>query len=95
MDPWAQVMKLGIRQAIASAAVFGAVLLMLVSIDDRVRERFGDLVSGTDDLSPWGNRAADLGQTLIDAARHQSIENAPLLVFAVVGAVLVLFMLRT
>ena len=28
-------MKLGIRQGIASAAVFGAVLMMLVSVDDR------------------------------------------------------------
>lgn len=88
-------MKLGFRQAIASAAVFGAVLLILVSIDDRVRDRFGDLLSGGDGLSPWGDRAADLGHALLGAARSQSIENAPLLVFAAVGAVLVLFMLRT
>lgn len=88
-------MKLGFRQAIVSAAVFGAVLLMLVSIDDRVRDRFGDLFSGGDGFSPWGDRAADLGQALVGAARYQSIENAPLLVFAAVGGVLVLFMLRT
>lgn len=88
-------MKLGIRQSIASAAVFTAVLLALVSIDDRVRERCSVLMSGGDGLSPWGDRAADLGHALVDAARHQSIENAPLLVFAVGGAVLVLFMLRT
>jgi hypothetical protein len=30
-----------------------------------------------------------------DAARHQSIENAPLVIFATVGAVLFLFMVRT
>jgi hypothetical protein len=88
-------MKLGIRQAIASAAVFGAVLLMLVSVDERVRERFGDLVHGGSALSPWGDRATDLAQALVGAARNQSIENAPLLVFAAVGAVLVLFMVRT
>lgn len=88
-------MKLGFRQAIASAAVFGAVLLVLVSIDDRVRDRFGDLFSGGNGISPWGDRAADLGHALIGAARYQSIENAPLLVFAAVGGVLVLFMLRT
>ena len=88
-------MKLGLRQAIASAAVFGAVLLGVVSVDDRVRERFGDLISGGDGISTWGNRAAELGSALVSAARHQSIENAPLVVFATVGAVLVLFMLRT
>lgn len=88
-------MKLGIRQAIASSAVFGAVFLMLLSVDDRVRDRFGDLVSGGAGLSPWGDRAADLGNALLQAARYQSIENAPLLVFSAVGAVLVLFMLRT
>ncbi len=88
-------MKLGIRQGVASAAVFGAVLLMLVSIDERVRERFGDLVAGGSSLSPWGDRAGDLGSALASAVRYQSIENAPLLVFAAVGAVLVAFMLRT
>src|SRR3954465_6570019 len=88
-------MKLGIRQGIASAAVFGAVLLMLISVDDRVRDRFSDLVGGSGSLSPWGDRAGDLGHALMSAVRYQSIENAPLLIFAAAGAVLVAFMLRT
>ena len=88
-------MKLGFRQAIASAAVFGAVLLMLVSVDDRVRDRFNDLVSGGNSLTPWGDRAGDLVGALVSAVRYQSLENAPLLVFAAVGAVLVAFMLKT
>jgi hypothetical protein len=87
-------MKLGFRQSIASAAVFGAVLLMLVSVDDRVRDRFGDLV-GTGGMTPWGDRVGDLGNALVSAIRYQSIENAPLLIFAAAGAVLVAFMLRT
>jgi hypothetical protein len=88
-------MKLGFRQGIASAAVFGAVLFMLVSVDDRVRDRFSDLFGGGSSLSPWGDRAGDLGDALMSAIRYQSIENAPLLIFAAVGAVLVAFMLRT
>jgi uncharacterized membrane protein YeaQ/YmgE (transglycosylase-associated protein family) len=88
-------MKLGVREAVLSPAIFGAILLMLVSIDDRVRERFGNLVSGGDGVSSWGDRLADLGSALMSALRYQSIENAPLLVFATVGAVLVLFMVRT
>lgn len=88
-------MKLGIRQAVASAAVFAAMLVTLVSVDDRVRDRFTDLFSGGNGLAPWGVRAADLGDALASAVRHQSIENAPLLIFGTVGAVLVMFMLRT
>jgi hypothetical protein len=87
-------MKLGFRQGTASVAVFGAVLLMLVSVDDRVRDRFGDLV-GTGGMTPWGDRVGDLGNALMSAIRYQSIENAPLLIFAAAGAVLVAFMLRT
>jgi hypothetical protein len=87
-------MKLGIRQGIASAAVFGAVVLMLVSVDDRVRDRFGDLV-GSGGMTPWGDRASDLGNAVMSAIRYQSIENAPLLVFAAAGAILVAFMLKT
>jgi hypothetical protein len=88
-------MKLGFRQGLASAAVFGAVLFTLVSVDDRVRDRFSELVSHGNSLSPWGDRAGDLGGALLSAARYQSIENAPLLVFAAAGAVLVAFMLKT
>jgi hypothetical protein len=87
-------MKLGIRQGIASAAVFGAVLLMLVSIDDRVRDRFSDLV-GSGGVTPWGDRFGDLGSAVMSAIRYQSIENAPMLVFAAAGAILVAFMLKT
>ena len=87
--------KWGIRQGIVSAAVFGAVVLLLVSIDSRVRERFGDLVFGGHGVSPWGDRVSDFAGALTSALRYQSLENAPLLVFAAAGAVLVAFMLKT
>jgi hypothetical protein len=86
-------MKLGFKQSIVSAAVFGLVLLLLVSVDPRVREKANDLVVGNG-VSTLGNRATDLGGTLVSAARHQSIENSPLVIFAAVGAILVLFMLK-
>ena len=87
--------KLSLRQAVLSSLIFGGVLLALASVDARVRERVGDVVSGSDGLSPWGDRVGDLGHALTSAIRHQSIENAPLLVFATVGAVLFIFMVRT
>ncbi|MEO8078474.1 MAG: hypothetical protein ABI818_19255, partial [Acidobacteriota bacterium] len=80
--------------AIISAAVFALLLLMLVSVDERVRERVTQIVSRGDGLSSVGDRTKDLGGVLVSALRHQSIENAPLLVFATVGAVLVVFMLK-
>jgi hypothetical protein len=86
---------LRIRQGALSAAVFAGVLLLLVSVDERVRDRFSALVSGDHSLSPWGDRAGDLGGALISAVRYQSLENAPLLVFAAAGAVLFAFMLKT
>ena len=86
--------KLGLRQAVLSSLVFGGVILALVSVDARVRERLTDVVSGGDGISPWGDRLSDLGNALTTAVQTQSIENAPLLVFATVGAVLFVFMVR-
>jgi len=91
----AMQIKLSLRQAVLSSLIFCGVLLALASVDARVRERVGDVVSGGDGLSPWGDRIGDLGGALAMAVRHQSIENAPLLVFAAVGAVLFVFMIRT
>lgn len=82
------------RQSMLSAGVFIAILGVLVMVDDRVQERFRDLVSGGS-ISPYGNRISELGDALFTAVKFQSIENAPLLIFATVGAVLFLFMVKT
>ena len=86
--------KLSMRQAVMSGLVFASVVLALTVVDARVRERVGDVVSGRDGTL-WAARLSDLGDALVTAVRHQSIENAPLVVFAAVGAVLFLFMLKT
>lgn len=78
-----------------SAIVFVIVLGGLVCVDPRVRDRFSALVYGGDAMSSAGERATDLGHALLSAVRYQSIENAPLLIFATVGAVLFVFMVRT
>jgi hypothetical protein len=84
-------MKLGARQGIASAAIFGAMVFALMWTDPRV---WDVVTSQAGSASSWGSRAGDIGSVMLSAARHQSIENAPMVVFAVVGAVLVLFMVR-
>ena len=67
---------------------------MLVSFDERVRDRFGNLVASGSGIDPLGDRLSELGDALLSAMKYQSIENAPLLVFAAVGAVLTVFMFR-
>jgi hypothetical protein len=88
-------LKVRFRQYALSIAVFAIVIGGLVSIDERVRDRFLAVVQGDDALTPWGDRVSELGGALLTAARTQSIENAPLVVFAAAGGVLFLFMFRT
>jgi hypothetical protein len=88
-------LKLGIRDGAISAAVFGLVLFTLVTADPRVRDNVSDLFGGSGTISPFGDRLSDLGSAIWMAARHQSMDNAPLLVFATVGVVLTLFMFKS
>jgi hypothetical protein len=87
-------MKIGLKESAISIGLFGVVLMALVSIDPRVGAQVEQLVSGGDGTA-LSARAVDLGDALLVAARYQSIEHAPLVVFAAVSAVLVLFMVKT
>ena len=87
-------MKPGLKQGVMSAVILSALVVLLMTVDPRVRERMGDLVSHNS-ASTLSQRAMDLGGTLVTAARHQSIENSPLVIFAAVGAIRFLFMLKT
>jgi hypothetical protein len=82
------------RQTLLSAAVFCALLLAVASVNPRVRERLETFVHGGE-LASLDNRATEVGSALVVAAKHQSIDNAPLMIFAVVGAILFVFMFRT
>lgn len=88
-------MKVRIRKYALSVVVFGLLLLALVWVDERVRDRFEDVIAGRTDMSPLDDRLADLGDAVGLALRTQSVENGPLVAFATVGAVLFLFMFRT
>jgi hypothetical protein len=87
-------LKFGLRDGAVSAAVFGIVLFGLVSADTRVHDHVSELF-GSASVGPWGERLSDLGSALWMAMKEQSIDNAPMLVFATVGAVLTLFMLKS
>jgi len=81
-----------------SLGALAALLATLVFVDDRVREQVSMRFAGRTpsmELADAGSRVRDLVDVVVDAARSQSIAHAPLLIFALVGTVLVLFMLRT
>ena len=80
-----------------SAGTVVVLLLVLIAFDDRVRERFsrGVVTDPSGQLSGAERRLGDVTSVIVGAARDQSIQHAPLLIFALASAVLVLFMLRT
>jgi uncharacterized membrane protein YeaQ/YmgE (transglycosylase-associated protein family) len=80
------------RQMMLSLMAFAIVVGGLVYVDPRVSSRFTQLASGEGGIS---SRVAEMGGMLLSTIRYQSLENAPLFIFAVVGAVLFLFMVRT
>ncbi len=87
-------MKVGVRESVLSIAVFAGIIIALASVDPTLRERMTDFVSGGG-VGHLGNRAGDVGGALWTALRTQSIENAPMVVFATVGVLLTLFMFKS
>lgn len=81
--------------ALVSAGVLGFVLVTLMSIDVRVREQVRTIVGSTSHVQDAGGRLGDLGAVLLDAARTQSIDHGPMMIFIAAATVLVLFMVRT
>jgi hypothetical protein len=90
-------LKPGIGEALASLVCLGLVLATLVAVDVRVRDRFHALVNqaSSEGVNTWSERAGALGGAIVQAARDRSIDQAPLLVFTVVGGALLFFMIRT
>jgi hypothetical protein len=87
----------GIRETVLSITCLVAVLSTLLAVDVRVRERLSMVSTEvtTEGVGTWGERVKSLGAAIVQAARDQAVDQAPLLVFAGVGLVLLLFMLRT
>lgn len=87
----------GVRETATSALSFSIVLAALVSFDPRVRVRFWNVIGdpGSGMVAPVSDRLGDLWSAIWMAARDQSMDNAPFLIFAVVGVACVVFMLRS
>jgi hypothetical protein len=85
-----------VGDTLISASTLTALLLALVAIDDRVREQIALRVSAGPgaQIADVGARVRDVAAIVAVAARDQSIEHAPLVMFVLAATVLVLFMLR-
>ena len=89
------------RRAFGDAMIsLGAVLLllmMLVTIDPRVREQMSGVwgSTGSSAVTSVSHQVREATSLVLTAAADHSIDQAPLMIFALAATVLVLFMLRT
>ena len=91
-------MRRVINDALISVGALVVLIIGLVSVDERMRERLAAALSdppSSAQLVNAGDRVGDVARVLIMAAKDQSIEHAPLVIFGVAATVLGLFMLRT
>jgi hypothetical protein len=72
-------------------------LMVLVTVDPRVREQLSGVwgSSTSPAVNSISSQVRDIVSVVLSAARDHSIDNAPLMIFALAATVLVLFMLRT
>ena len=80
-----------------SAGTVMVLLLVLIAFDDQVREHVQRRIIAHPSIeaASLARQVHDLGIVLAQAAHTQSIGHAPLLIFSVAAAILVIFMLRT
>jgi len=86
-----------LRDALVSAGALLVVLVALMTIDPRVRDHVGLAVSGASSpeaIADAGGQIHYVAGVVLSAARDQSIEHAPMVIFVLAATVLVLFMLR-
>lgn len=91
-------MRRVINDGLISLAAVIVLLVMLVSIDPRVRDTLRNMVApptGTSGIAGVGTKLGDVSMVMLKAAHDHSVENAPLVIFSVAATILVLFMLRT
>jgi hypothetical protein len=84
--------------ALSAVGGISAVLIGLAAVDERARAEIARVLSGrppSGEIVAAGGQARELAAVALQAMRDQSIEHAPLVIFALAAMVLVLFMLRT
>ena len=88
----------GVFNGLSAAGGFLMLIGGLAVIDVRVRDQLARVLTGrapTGDFASLGERVQELLLIVMQSVRDQSIEHAPLVIFALAALVLVLFMVRT
>jgi hypothetical protein len=90
-------MRRHFREALMSAGTVVILLLVLIACDDNVRDQFSKrfVAHPSIELASAERQVATFTTVIVGAARDQSLNHAPLLIFTLAAAVLTLFMLRT
>jgi hypothetical protein len=85
------------NDALVSAGALLIVLVALMAVDGRVRNQVTSAVTGVSSphaVAASGGKVRYVAGVVVSAAREQSIEHAPMVIFVVAASVLVTFMLR-
>jgi hypothetical protein len=85
-------------EALVSGACLTAVIAAVVGIDEHMRAKAASALSShsvTGQLASGGEQLREVGWAVFALVRDQSLDHAPLMIFAVAGVVLTIFMLRT
>lgn len=93
-----EVIRRPFTGGLATAGGLLALLIGLAAIDDRVRDQIARTFTSrgpTAEITTVGARLNDIVLIAAQAARDQSIEHAPMVVFALAAVILVLLLLMT
>jgi hypothetical protein len=90
-------MRRVVNHTLISGGALAAVIAALVVLDERVRTAVVDLITGrpSSEVARAGTSLHEMTGVAWDAIQHQSVANAPLMIFVVVATVLMIFMVRT
>jgi len=90
-------MRRRFNDVVISVLALAALLLMLVSVDPRVRDQVQTTLNTppTSTIRSVTSGVRDVSKVVVRAAEDHSLANAPMVIFGVAAAVLVVFMLRT
>jgi hypothetical protein len=90
-------MRRAFDDALMSAGAVLVLLLVLVAVDDRVRAQIWRQAAAPPsvELAGIASQVSHVAHVVAHVVHDQSIAHAPMLIFSLAAAVLVLFMLRT
>lgn len=93
-----EVIRRPFAGALTTVGGLCALLIGLAAIDQRVRDQIARAFTSrppTEEFATLGSQLNNLALIAAQAVRDQSIDHAPLVIFALAAAILVLLMTRT